>query len=413
MKLNIYGKVADAQTQEQIENISKSKAFEGQNIAIMPDNHMGKGACVGFTATFEDKIIPNVVGVDVGCGMAMLKMPKWFVEKFRRNKIETLKVLQNIIRKHVPHGFKTHEVQKEWIVAHFKQILNKLTFELKEHNLTHIINSVGTLGGGNHFIELNENENGELFLVVHSGSRNLGQLVAKHHQNIAERNFKEPRISKEELMSIEPQKRKEFIDNFHKQKNEMPSKGLEYLIGSQVEDYLNDMKIAQEYAEENRNEIIINIVENLFKEFDIEKEIIPIRWMISHTIHNYIDIENKIIRKGAIFADEYNDVIIPLNMRDGSIIARGIGNKKANFSAPHGAGRLMSRTEAKNIISFEYFKETMKDVVSWTVSKNTLDEAPMAYKSKEEIINGLQGLVKIKEIIKPVFNFKDDTGSER
>lgn len=402
MKLNIYGKVADQATQEQIENITKSKAFENSNVAIMPDNHMGKGACVGFTATFEDKIIPNVVGVDVGCGMAMLALPATFTKSQ-----ENLQRLQNAIRKCVPHGMK---VREEWYFSAYQE-LEFLTFQLTEKQHVHIMKSFGTLGGGNHFIELNESEDGTLYLVVHSGSRNLGQLVARHHQAIAEKNFVTTRPTKEQIEAIEPKLRAEFIAGFGTPLvNDTPTKGLEYLVGDQVEDYLNDMRIAQEFAKTNRDVIIYEIFTELFD------KVVSLDWLsekITHTIHNYIDIENKIIRKGAIFADENNDIIIPLNMRDGSIIARGIGNKEANFSAPHGAGRVMSRTVAKEKISLEDFKETMKDVVSWTVNKNTLDEAPFAYKSKEEIVGALKELVNIKEIIKPVFNFKDDSNGGR
>lgn len=413
--VKVYGKeyMFDQKTMEQIALISKSKAFEGQNIAIMPDAHWGKGACIGFTSTFTDKIIPNFVGVDVGCGMTMVKMPKSFIDEYKKDKMEALKRLQTAIRKNVPHGFNVHKQELAASPRLFEDVFS-LTFELSESDKAHIRKSLGTLGGGNHFIELNESTTGDLYLVIHSGSRNLGQLVAKHHQAIAEKNFIKKKPTKEEIYAVEGKDRQEFIKNYGKKLvDDTPEQGMEYLVGTQVDDYLHDMNWAQVYASQNRRAMITQILIGLdYKpRMDYVWEIGEVITKRTNTIHNYIDIENKIIRKGSIFADPDNDIIIPLNMRDGSVIARGINKKEANFSAPHGAGRVLSRNQAKHDISLEDYKETMKDVVSWTVNENTLDEAPMAYKSKEDIIDALGELVEIKEVLKPVFNFKDDTPS--
>ncbi len=425
--IKIYGNNFDEGTYKQIATMANSKALEGQNIAIMPDAHVGKGAVIGFTSTFEDKIIPNVVGVDVGCGMTMSDMPKMFIDLYKENKEEALKMLQMAIRKKVPHGFNVHkQIDQRYLAYIGSPDLSKLTFKLTNKQLNHINNSVGTLGGGNHFIELNETKNGELKLVVHSGSRNLGQLVAKHHQAIAISNFTNRKPTQEEIAKVEPQERQQFIQNFSTKKvDETPDKDLEYLVGSQTNDYLNDMKIAQAWAKINREKIIRSIVSyiirQLFKRtekdliniFKQENLVIEILKTVTHTIHNYVDVKNRIIRKGAIFADEDNDVVIPLNMRDGSIIACGKGNKQANFSAPHGAGRIMSRMQARREIKLEDFQETMQGVTSWTVNENTIDEAPFAYKDKESILGALEELVEIKDIMKPVFNFKDDTPPRR
>lgn len=403
--VKLFGKYADKETELQVKAMSKSPVFKNEKIAIMPDNHLGKGACIGFTATFGDKIIPNVVGVDIGCGMTMTEMPVGFMEKYNENKEEALKELQTLIRKNIPYGNKAHKSVSKDINYYWKNAFSHLSFELSEKDIQHFVNSTGSLGGGNHFIELNEGGlTGGIKLIIHSGSRGLGTKVASHHQRIAEENFNKKPYTEEELKSVKPEDRKEWIQNkkakFEKNK---PEKGLEYLMGSQVDDYLNDMEIAQHFAHMNR----LSMIAEILKHFGV-KEDEDISFV--ETIHNYIDIENKIIRKGAIDATE-KIVIIPLNMRDGTIIGIGKANPDANNSAPHGAGRIMSRTKAKQVIKLEDFKETMSDVVSWTINENTIDEAPFAYKPKQEIIEGVEELVDVMEVLKPIFNFKDDSSN--
>lgn len=407
-KFKLFGQYADKETELQIKEMRKSPAFAGERIAIMPDNHLGKGACIGFTGTFSDKIIPNVVGVDIGCGMMMAKMPLEFMGRYNENKQEAFKELQTFIRKNIPYGQKVNPTMNKDFQYHWTNEFKKLSFELSDKDRNHFIKSIGSLGGGNHFIEVNKSEerlgDGQLHLIVHTGSRGLGKMVAEHHQKIAESNFKTYSYTDEELKAVPKEQRAEWIakkrEEFAKQ---APTKGLEYLIGSQVDDYINDMKIAQRFAHVNR----YTIIQKILTHFEGKEKL----FNFIETVHNYIDIEEKIIRKGAVEARDGNLIIIPLNMRDGTIIAYGKSNGESNYSAPHGAGRIMSRTKAKEVVKLEDFKETMSNVISWTVNENTLDESPFAYKPQNEIIEGIEELVKIIEIIKPEFNFKDDSSS--
>ena len=377
--MKIYGQIADEKTLKQVNDITKSKAFEGETIAIMPDNHYGQGAPIGFTATFSDKIVPNLIGVDIGCGMSMIEIP---------NDTDIEALYKRILAK-VPSGRNVHTHKTD------TSDFDGLTFTVK--GAGHIANSLGSLGGGNHFIEVNQSKTGKKYLVIHSGSRNLGQQVAKHHQTIAETNFVSTGPTRDQINEVEPKLRGQFIKNFKGKKvDDTPEKALEYLVGSQVDDYLHDMGIAQNYARLNREAMVIALFP------DVKRE------DIKHTIHNFVDIPNRIIRKGAISATEGEFVIIPLNMRDGSIFALGKGNKEANNSAPHGAGRIMSRMAARANIKLDDYVKSMEGIQSWSVGVNTLDEAPMSYKPMEEILDGCAELIEVIEIVKPIFNYKDN-----
>lgn len=371
----------------QIIELCNQEFTVGSKIRIMPDAHAGTGCTIGTTMTITDKVVPNLVGVDIGCGMEVAIINK------HKSEIN-FDQLDEIIRKHIPHGFSVRSKNQRHpyhTQVDYKNIKAPI-------NIERVMDSMGTLGGGNHFIELNEDETGFVYIVIHSGSRNLGKQIAKYYQNVAY----------DELMDTKEQRKKIIAElkaegQVHKiqeelQKIKTPTikKDLAYLQGESFYNYMNDMKIAQHYASLNRKAMIDEIVTRM-------------GWKIIDsftTIHNYIDMEYMILRKGAISAQEGERVIIPINMKDGSIIAYGKGNPDWNFSGPHGAGRIMSRTKAKETLKVEEFVEVMKDVWTTSVSKATIDEAPMVYKPMEEIIENTKDTVEISNIIKPIYNFK-------
>lgn len=369
-------------------------------VKIMPDVHAGKGSTIGTTIKlpdkFEDwKVCPNIVGVDVGCGISMYKLSA------KPGSIN-LADLDNKVNKLIPSGFNIHNEQDDEI----EELLDKLTIDLPIKTKNRIINSLGTLGGGNHFIELGIDENGSYWLSVHSGSRNLGLQVAKAHQEIAIQNLRNKKI---DTSSIIEQLKKEDrhseiqevlieISKNNKDKS-LAEKDLAYLQNDDLKNYLNDMSIAQEYAIRNRAKML-NIIVGAMELEVVDK---------FDSIHNFIehkDYKNGIIRKGATSAKEGERLVIPLNMRDGSLICVGKGNKEWNVSAPHGAGRVMSRSKAKEKIELETFETQMKDVYSSTVNSNTLDEAPDAYKSADIIKEDIKDTADIIHQVKPIYNYK-------
>lgn len=372
---------------------------KNSKIAIMPDIHAGKGCVIGFTADLGHKVIPNIVGVDIGCGMETVELGKINID---------LALLDYTINNFIPSGRNTHEGK----VIPFPEIQELYCFrELKDTK--RMEKSIGTLGGGNHFIEINEGKDNNKYLVIHSGSRNLGKQVAEHYQKMAielcsgkENFYKEKDYIIEEYKK--QGKRKEIQSALKKIKakyeNLRPSypDDLCFLAGEWREKYLHDMKICQEYAVLNRKvmaKIIINNVfgrnENDFSSFT--------------TIHNYINFSDNIIRKGAISAKKGERVLIPINMRDGSILAVGKGNTDWNCSAPHGAGRLMSRSKAKQTFQLADYQETMKGVYTTSINESTLDECPMAYKPIEEIMDNIQDTVDVIDVIRPLYNYKSNS----
>ncbi len=369
---------------------------EGSKIRIMPDTHAGTGCVIGFTADLGDKVIPNIVGVDIGCGMLTVELGKTDIDLIR---------LDEIIHKYVPSGKNTHEGR----IVKFDKLQDLYCYRsLKDTK--RIERSIGTLGGGNHFIEVDKDNDNNLYLVIHSGSRNLGKQVADHYQDIAidlcsgkGDYFKE----RDELIKKhKDQGKRELIQqalkNLEKKYNNLhPSypKALCFLSGEWRDRYLRDMNICQEYAVLNRIMMANIILNNVFN-----KNISDFNSF--QTIHNYINFRDNIIRKGAISAYKDERVLIPINMRDGSIIAIGKGNPDWNYSAPHGAGRLMSRTKAKEKVTLEEFQEAMGGIYTTSVGMSTLDESPMAYKPMEEIIGNIGNTVEIIDIIKPIYNFK-------
>lgn len=366
----------------QILELCSQEFVKDSEIRIMPDTHAGAGCTIGTTMTIKDKIVPNLVGVDIGCGM--------FVSMLKNSKIDFNK-LDSTIRSYVPSGFNVRERPHE-----YKDYIDLNDLKCKEHvDLKRASLSIGTLGGGNHFIEMNEDEDENIYLVVHSGSRHLGKQIAEYYQDRATKEI----VNKSNDSIIAELKSKgrakEIQGEIEKEKAKING-ALSYVEGQTFEDYIHDMRIAQKFAEYNRKAIAEVIIREM--NFNVVDSFT--------TIHNYIDLDEMILRKGAISARKGVIVIIPINMRDGSIIATGKGNADWNQSAPHGAGRLMSRRKAKLSLSLEEFQKSMDGIFTTSLSMSTLDEAPLAYKPIEEIISNVKDTVEINKIIKPIYNFK-------
>lgn len=396
--LKIFTQNIEQEAIDQIDMLLEQEAFKDSKVRIMPDVHAGKGCVIGFTGDLGDKVIPNIVGVDIGCGMLCVGLG---------NIDLNLERLDEVIRKYVPSGFNVHNERKYKFIE-LEQL--KCYRELKDTK--RLERSIGTLGGGNHFIEVDIDEDNNKYLVIHTGSRNLGKQVAEYYQELANqlcnyniREYKEKQQEiiktykelgrKQEIQSALEELKKEYQVN----KNKIP-KDLAYLEGKYREDYLHDMKICQEFATLNRDSIAREILFNYFT-----KELIPVCTKFE-TIHNYISFEDNIVRKGAISAREGEKVLIPMNMRDGCIIAIGKGNDDWNQSAPHGAGRIMTRMKAKETFKLDEFKDSMKGIYTTSVNENTIDEAPFVYKPMQEIIDCISDTVNIIKIIKPIYNFK-------
>ena len=385
----IYTDNIEEAAYSQVLNLMNQKFAEGSKFAIMPDCHAGAGCVIGLTMKVVDKVVPNLVGVDIGCGMLVVKVDKSF--KFDLEKVD------RIWHEDIPSGMnwrtKKHEFADRAKIEDIHAPVNveKLKF------------SVGTLGGGNHFGEINVDDDGAHYIVIHSGSRHLGIEVCKHYQRMAIEYHKGKK--KSDLSVIEQLKKEgrqsEIAAVLKASRNAQPSipDDLAYIEGQQLEDYLHDMKIAQEYAIWNREAMLDVLLHGL----GIGRDEILEKFC---TIHNYIDIDNRILRKGAISLQKDETAIIPMNMRDGSIIVRGKGNPEWNFSGPHGAGRLMSRSKAKESLSVDEFRQSMDGIFTTCVGKSTIDESPMAYKPMDEIIRNIHDTAEVVKIIKPVYNFK-------
>lgn len=374
----IYSDRYDDTAYKQILDFCNLKSFSGAQICVMTDYHAGKGCVVGFTASNVKYLIPNVIGVDIGCGILAVKLNK---------PIKNLEKLDMFINEFIPSGFDVNEKIQEYFPLKLFHCCDHF------HDTDRLRLSLGSLGGGNHFIEVDIDNEGNQWLLVHSGSRNLGNQVANYYQSLAEKlqgDLKEQ--IKFYIQAIEPQKRQEWLLQF-KEDNRLP-KGLEHLTGEFLEEYKQDMKLACDFASLNRFSIAERIL-NHFNVLGVE---------IIESVHNYY--ANGTIRKGAISAKAGEKVVIPLNMRDGCIIGEGKGNPNWNFSAPHGAGRIMSRSEAKGKIDLKDYMAAMDGIYTTSVNNSTIDEAPMAYKPAQEIIDAIEDTVKIKQIIKPIYNFK-------
>ena len=370
----------DEETVKQIYSFLNHPAFAETYVAIMPDCHAGAGAVIGFTARMNDYVIPNVVGVDIGCGVLAYKLGKIDIDFVK---------LDNFIKRHIPSGFSIRSAGERMFnrmkpSEMLSRTLQSDVIRLSEktgQETSKVLGSIGTLGGGNHFIEVDVTDDGEYWLVVHSGSRNFGLRVANYYQNKAKKLLKQ-----------------EFD-------GASAYKGLEYLPVSDDEasmgvDYLDAMQVAQNYASVNRETMAILILEYLFKDLRGKS------FEVVSSTHNYIDFVDDIIRKGAVSARRDERLIIPFNMRDGIAICRGKGNPEWNFSAPHGAGRILSRRKAKETLSLDEFTAQMEGIYTTTATQDTIDESPMAYKDTETIIDAIRETVSIEFMMKPVYNFK-------
>ena len=378
----IFTDIIDEKAVEQIQTLCNQEFTKDAKIRIMPDAHAGVGCVIGFTANLGELVIPNIVGVDIGCGMLTVDLKDSQID---------LEKLDQIIRKYIPSGTSVHSGR----IMRFDKLQER---------------SIGTLGGGNHFIEVDVDENNHSYLVIHTGSRNLGKQVAQYYQNLAYDLMagKDDLLLKQEQLIVDYKKQgrkdelqeaiKELRKNFIAKEVQLP-KELCYLSGKYRDQYLHDMAICQEYATLNRQMIAKIILKQLLdrslEEFDYFE-----------TIHNYIDHDENIMRKGAVSAKLNEKILIPINMRDGSLICLGKGNEEWNQSAPHGAGRLYSRQKAKELFSLNEFEDQMQGIYSTSINQHTLDECPMAYKSMDDIVNNIGETATIIQVIKPIYNFK-------
>ena len=386
-----YATIVEDEAIEQVRRMCDFDFTAGSKIRIMPDVHAGKGCTIGTTMTITDKVVPNIVGVDIGCGMYTVELGKVDID---------FEKVDNAAH-YIPSGRNVWDSSME----HFD--LTGLRCYTSLEQIGRLERSIGTLGGGNHFIEIDVASDGTKYLVIHSGSRNLGKQVAEIYQalavdlNAGKADYNKQRTElirayKEQGRRTEIQTALSVLENEWAAKECTIPDDLCYLYGEHFDDYLHDVEICQQFARRNR-EIMADII--------LEKTGIS---AISsfHTIHNYIDTKDMILRKGSIAAHDGELILIPINMRDGSVLARGKGNPDWNFSAPHGAGRLMSRAKARETLDLDAYKKTMESVYTTSVNESTIDEAPMAYKSLKDIIDAVNESVNVIEVLKPIYNFK-------
>ena len=386
-----FARVIEDEAIAQIRRMCDTGMAGGSRIRIMPDVHAGKGCTIGTTMTITDKAVPNVVGVDIGCGMYTVKLGKVDIDFAKVDEVCHF----------IPSGMDVWEGR----IVRFD--LSELRCYRELRDSRRLERSIGTLGGGNHFIEIDEAADGTKYLVIHSGSRNLGKQVAEFYQQLAidlhsgkEEYFRMRdeiiRTYKEQGRRTEIQEALKALKNEYETKNPDVPEDLCWLYGEYLEDYLHDVEICQRFAKLNREKMAEIILERTGMQAEDA----------FHTIHNYIDTEEMILRKGAIAAHKGEKVLIPINMRDGSVLAVGKGNPDWNYSAPHGAGRVMSRAKAKESIDLDEYKASMSGIYTTSVNEQTLDEAPMAYKALEDIIDVIKESVDVIEVLRPIYNFK-------
>ena len=384
-----YAKIIGDNAIEQIRQLCDCEFTAGSRIRIMPDVHAGKGCTIGTTMTILDKAVPNLVGVDIGCGMYTVNLGKGELDLPKLDEIAHF----------IPSGMRVWEGRQE----HFDLTALRCYRNLKDSK--RLERSLGTLGGGNHFIEVDRSADGTNYLVIHSGSRNLGKQVAEFYQQLAIdlNHGKEEYFQKRDALIAEYKatgRRTEIQAalialRWTEKKADVPDE-LSFLYGTYLEDYLHDVEICQQFATRNR-ELMAEII---LSRLGLTKE------DAFHTVHNYIDTEEMILRKGAVAAHDGERLLIPINMRDGSVLAVGKGNPEWNFSAPHGAGRILSRTDAREKLDLAAYEKAMEGIYTTSVSLSTIDEAPMAYKSLEDILDVIRESVDVNDIIKPIYNFK-------
>lgn len=400
--VTVYAQTVEPEAISQILNMANSPIGENAHIRIMPDCHAGAGCTIDTTMRLTDKVCPNIVGVDIGCGMYVCRIT--ITREIEKNFDAFLEGLDRTINEQIPSGKNVNdEIHDE--AEMFSDKLNELY--CRDHiNTEYALQSLGSLGGGNHFIELNVNvfneKIKEYYLVVHSGSRHLGKEIAEYYQkkaiNAHTKQDKTALIAAYKAAGRE----KEIQTAINAQKSIPFQKELAYCENELFDEYIHDMKIAQDFATLNRQLIVKEIRDRWCG----KEELRPQFTEQFTTVHNYIDTENMILRKGAVSAQKNELLIIPMNMRDGSLLCRGKGNPEWNFSAPHGAGRLMSRSKAKEHIPLNDFKDSMVGIYTSSVDASTLDEAPMAYKPMQEILDCIEDTVTVLGILKPIYNFK-------
>ena len=385
----IFTDVVDQASISQVMLLLNQEFVKDSTIRLMPDVHAGAGCTVGTTMTVKDRIVPNLVGVDIGCGMETVRIKEKHIE---------LQKLDKLIYDKIPSGFKIREKAHRY----FKIFPLEELYCYREINPIRAERSMGTLGGGNHFIESDKDEEGNIYIVVHSGSRHLGLEVANYYQNegYLALNGASKKDIEELIARLKAEGKEKSIEKSIKTlKNTKTTpipKQLAYVEGELFDRYIHDMKIVQQFAELNRQAMIDEIVKGM--KISVEEQFT--------TIHNYIDTDKMILRKGAVSAQEGETLLIPINMRDGSLICKGKGNADWNCSAPHGAGRLMSRGAAKQSFTVQEFKKQMEGIYTTSVGKDTLDECPMAYKGMSDIVDNIGDTAEIVKVIKPIYNFK-------
>lgn len=389
-QLKVYAATLEEKAEAQIREMSQSDAYGDCLVRIMPDCHAGAGCTIGTVISLRDRIVPNTVGVDIGCGMLVVHLGKGDID---------LQRLDRVVNNEIPSGFNIHEKPVEEAL-----LINRLHCrETIDSDIAQ--RSIGSLGGGNHFIEVDEGSDGEKYLVIHSGSRNLGKRVCEYWQKRAEDYCS--RLGYDEQAIIARLKaegrQREISAAIREAKEQAPKidKEMAFIEGEDAEKYLYDMQLCQMYANTNRYVMSRIICDAM-------------GWMHMNianftTIHNYIDIKHRILRKGAVRALNGERLIIPMNMRDGSLICRGRGNIDWLYSAPHGAGRLMSRKQAQQTVSLDEFRRSMEGIYSTSVCAETIDESPMAYKPMQEIVSQIADTVDVVDVIKPIYNFKAKT----
>ena len=385
----IFTDNADSESISQVVELCNQPYTAGSQIRMMPDIHAGAGCTIGTTMTIKDKISPNLVGVDIGCGMLTVRIQEREVD---------FKKLDEVINREIPSGFSIHSTPVP-SAARIQPLLKQIRANV---DINRALCSIQSLGGGNHFIELDKDNEGALYLIVHTGSRHLGVEIAKYYQ---EAGYKALNVtSTAEIKSLvsalkEAGRQQEIAFALAQYKADHETnipKSLAYVEGNLLADYLNDAHIARKFAEINRSAIAGAIV-SAMEWHQIE---------CFETIHNYIDLDQMVLRKGAVSSKKGERLLIPINMRDGCLICIGKGNPDWNYSAPHGAGRLMSRAQAKDSLNLNEFKREMEGVYSTSVCRATLDEAPIAYKNMDEILANIKPTATVEKIIKPIYNFK-------
>lgn len=397
----IFTDNCDNETISQLTDLLNQESVKGSKIRIMPDTHAGKGCVIGTTMTLQDKVIPNLVGVDIGCGMLAIKLKEKEID---------LKLLDEVINKYIPAGFEIHESPVS------RSFADKIIAPV---DVDKAFKSLSSLGGGNHFLEIDRDSRGNLWLVVHTGSRHLGIEVCEYYQNRAYEKLQESakggslkQLINSTISELKTAHREKEISkqiekikaDYECENNTKVPRELAYLTGQDFDDYIHDMQLTQQHAAINRKCIADTIITKMDLH-SVSKDCCYDENCFD-TIHNYIDCDNMILRKGSVSAELGEWLIIPMNMRDGSLICIGKGNPDWNYSAPHGAGRIMSRSQAKDRVNLDDFEESMKGIYSTSVCASTIDESPFVYKPMQEIMDNIKDTVEIVDIIKPIYNFK-------